>query len=48
VLLVEAIIYLNIAPLHQPDEYSKFLAYLGRFNAEKALGQMGAFEPNGR
>lgn len=48
VLLVEAIVYLNIAPLHQPDEYSKFLAYLGRFNAEKALGQMGAFEPNGR
>ena len=48
VLLVEAIVYLNIAPLHQPDEYSKFLAYLGRFNAEKALGQMGEFEPNGR
>ena len=48
VLLVEAIIYLNIAPLHQPDEYSKFLAYLGRLNAEKALEEMQEYEANGR
>jgi hypothetical protein len=37
VMLIEAVIYLNIAPLHEPDEYAKFLAYFGRLNAEIAL-----------
>ena len=40
VMLIEAIIYLNIAPLHEPDEYAKFLAYFGRLNAELALERM--------
>jgi hypothetical protein len=46
VLLMEAVIYLNIAPLHEPEEYSKFLAYYGRLNAELAL-EMIAGEENG-
>lgn len=37
VLLMEAIIYLNIAPLHQPDSYATLLGLLGRLEAEKAL-----------
>jgi hypothetical protein len=46
VLLMEAVIYLNIAPLHEPEEYAKFLAYYGRLNAELAL-EMIAGEENG-
>lgn len=38
VLLMEAIIYLNIAALHQPDSYAVFLAYLGRLSAERKSG----------
>lgn len=38
VLLMESIIYLNIAPLHYPDSYAQFLGYLGRFTAEEILG----------
>jgi aminoglycoside phosphotransferase (APT) family kinase protein len=30
VLLVEALIYLNIAILHEPDEYTELLAFMGR------------------
>ena len=37
VLIMESIIYLNIAPLHEPDEYAIFLGYLGRLTAETAL-----------
>lgn len=36
-LLMEAIIYLNIACLHEPDEYSIFLAHLGRMNLQLIL-----------
>lgn len=44
VMLMEAVIYLNIAPLHEPDEYAKFLAYFGRLNAELALARMAGEE----
>lgn len=44
VLLMEAVIYLNIAPLHEPEEYAKFLAYYGRLNAELALEMIAGEE----
>lgn len=37
VLLMEAIIYLNIATLHRPDSYAIVLGLLGRLQAEQAL-----------
>jgi len=40
VVLMESVIYLNIAFLHDPDEYSLFLALLGRLQAEKALQKL--------
>ena len=35
--LLESLIYLNIAPLHEPDSYAEFLSYLGRYSLHHSL-----------
>nr|WP_271474650.1 hypothetical protein [Pontimonas sp.] len=40
VLLMEAVIYLNIASLHSPDRYAEFLGYLGRTRAQEVISSL--------
>jgi hypothetical protein len=35
--IITALVFLNIAVLHQPDEYAMFLFYLGKDLLNKAL-----------